>query len=238
MAKRIMKVILIRLIRHRLLKSTCDTNRLLGHAASLFLKKATVHELNNELIEYYKNANIESLKHEINLSAVRQSLMTQGYKIDILSIKSKDSSILFSILNIWQKRLHLLREAKIRIDLLLLKKGDSIPPHAHKGVLSGFFVLTGAVRIRHFHVEAYHPDGVVCYKTIDATLISGGFTTNHDEQDNIHTLDGISEETLLFRFNITGLPSKVPNYDTRAGRLYLDVAGINEETAFAPFTLN
>ena len=58
--------------------------------------------------------------------------------------------------------------------------------------------------------------------TVDKLLNAGQFTTNCEQTDNIHWLKGIAEESVLFRFNMTGLPSKLPDYDHIAGRLYVD----------------
>jgi hypothetical protein len=232
---RILRRTLIKVVRAGLLKSSNKTDIILGHAVSLFLKETTPQHLENELSNYYKNADVNDIVREVQLDKIYSSLITSGYKTDVLNISGTAPHRFLNAFNLWQRRLYLLRFAQIRIDLIILKQNASIPAHAHRGVLSGFLVLKGQVNIRHYHVVSYHESGVVCRKSIDTNLTPGGYTTNHDEKDNIHLLTGIDFETVLYRFNITGLPSSVPAYETLAGRMYVDISQIDDKESFAPF---
>ncbi len=235
MLKRILRLTLIKVVRVGLLKSSNKTDILLGHAVSLFLKKTSPQHLDNELSNYYLNSDVDDIIQQIQLNETYHKLIASGYKTDVLNITGTAPHRFLNTFNLWQRRLYLLRFARIRIDLLILKQDASIPAHAHRGVLSGFLVLKGQVNIRHYHVVSYHESGVVCRKSVDKNLTAGGYTTNHDEKDNIHVLTGIDAETVLYRFNITGLPSTIPVFETLAGRMYVDISHINEEENFAPF---
>lgn len=218
-----------------LCNSANATDVLLGHAARLYLGKSDIYQLDSQLNRYYQNINIPQLLDQIQFDAAYPALKQDGYKTDILNIPTRSPSLLFRPFSLWKKRLYLLRHARIRIDILLLKKGDSIPAHAHRGVLSGFLVLKGQVNIRHYDVSEYQQDGVICHKTVDKNLGAGGYTTNHDEKDNIHFLTGLDDESVLYRFNITGLQSPVPVQTGLRGRMYVDVSQIDTEDGFAPF---
>lgn len=63
----------------------------------------------------------------------------------------------------------------------------------------------------------------------------GEYTTNSEVKDNIHWLNGIDNESILFRFNITGLKSTIPDLSSIAGRLYVDPSQIENKEEFAPF---
>lgn len=229
------KSLLIRFMQPALCKSSNPTDVLLGQASKLYLNKTDTYHLDAELNRYYKHVDIPQLLNEINFDNVYPRLKQHGYKTDILDIPTQSPSLLFRPFSLWKKRLYLLRHARIRIDVLLLKKGDSIPAHAHRGVLSGFLVLKGLVNIRHYDVSEYQQDGVICHKTVDKDLAAGGYTTNHDEKDNIHYLTGLADESVLYRFNITGLRSPVPVHTALRGRMYVDVSQIDTKGGFAPF---
>jgi hypothetical protein len=127
---------------------------------------------------------------------------------------------------------------RIRLDVLFLKEGKSIPPHAHRGVLSGFLMLEGSSDIRHYHVSCYNDKSVDVTLTVDKTLKPGDHTVNSDQKDNIHWLQGVKNESVLYRFNITGLPSVMPEYKDLAGRMYVDPrnAGKNSVTEISFIT--
>ncbi|HEY9043767.1 MAG TPA: hypothetical protein VIN66_16410 [Rheinheimera sp.] len=229
------KSFLIRLMQPALCRSANATDVLLGQAAKLYLGKSDAYQLDKELNRYYQNIEIPRLLQEIQFDAVYPLLKKDGYKTDILDMPTRSPSLWFRPFSLWNRRLYLLRHARIRIDILLLKKGDSIPAHAHRGVLSGFLVLKGLVNIRHYDVSEYQQDGVICHKTVDKDLGAGGYTTNHDEKDNIHFLTGLADESVLYRFNITGLQSPVPVHTALRGRMYVDVSRIDTDGGFAPF---
>ncbi|MEW9798972.1 hypothetical protein [Alteromonas sp. CYL-A6] len=123
---------------------------------------------------------------------------------------------------------------QVSLDLMRFNKGGAIPPHAHVGVASGFYVLQGAVRIQHYHVDEYKNDGVHAHRTIDRRLDAGMFTTNSDEKDNIHWLESVEDDTVLFRVNKLGIPSRLENMLT-AGRLYVDPTAVSDTTGMIPF---
>lgn len=233
--KTFIKYQLIKFIYPYLLSYPNNFENLLGSAVGVYLKKTSVTDLDISLNKFYQGLNIDSLKEKIDYKREIKKLNQTTPKIDVLTYTNPCDKTVLNIFNLWKKRLPLLRFCRIRIDLLLLNKGQQIPPHAHKGVLSGFILLEGKVSIRHYHVKEYKDNGVICRKTVDKTLSIGDYTTNHDNKDNIHWLNGEAEQSILFRFNITGLQSEVPEYNNLGGRIYIDPREIKEINKLASF---
>lgn len=233
--KKIIKLALVKFIRPYLLSYPDNFEKLLASGTGLYLKKTTIMTLDTNLNNFYQEINIDSLKDKIDFKKESHKLSSKIPKIDILTFNNPCRSSILNTFNIWDKRLSLLRFCRIRLDLLLLNKGQQIPPHAHRGVLSGFILLEGEVTIRHYHAKEYKENGIVCKKTVDKTLTVGDYTTNNDNRDNIHWLNGVAEKSILFRFNMTGLESSVPNYNNLGGRLYIDPSGIFAIDELAPF---
>lgn len=92
--------------------------------------------------------------------------------------------------------------------MLVLRQGDQIPPHAHSGVVLGFFLLDGEIAIRHFDQVSLESDFTVVTKTIDKHMSPGGYTTNSEYKDNIHWLAGVDKQSFLFRFTVTDIPER------------------------------
>lgn len=206
-----------------------DLNRMLAAAVQLHLGNISQQSMYDSLETYYRNVDTRHLKKAIDYDRMRAKVVASGYKVDLLDYHDNDSTIWNSI-GVWERKLVLMRRLNIRMDLLYLRQGDSIPPHAHRGVLSGFMLLEGKVAIRHYHVENYLDDSLDIRKTLDMTLDEGGYTVNSEQQDNIHWLKGLAEESILFRFNQTDLPSDLPDYDHLAGRLYVDPAHVGTDS--------
>lgn len=201
-------------------------DRLVAHAANVYLGRESQSSLLNELDEYYAGINIEELKSYINYDELLPLLRKKKYKVDILNYKST-APALWNISKIWDRRLSLLRHFGIRFDLMILSDGEQIPPHAHQGVISGFIILEGRAAIRHFHVEEYLPNSVMARLSVDRILENGEYTVNSENKDNIHWLKSVGKETILFRFNITKLPSNLPSYENLQGRLYVDPSKVS-----------
>lgn len=123
---------------------------------------------------------------------------------------------------IWRRRLGLAQSAGMFLDCVYLGPGESIPPHAHVGVVSGFYVVTGSVHTKHFHIDEYSRDTLIGHKTIDCVLYEGQGTTNSDVKDNVHWLQAESTGAVLFRINAINQPSPLEKENIDAGRLYVD----------------
>jgi hypothetical protein len=106
--------------------------------------------------------------------------------------------------------------------IFCLKKGRAVVPHGHENMCTGFIVLRGAFRGRHYDRLESKPDHYIIKPTIDQEFKDGGMSTISDHKDNIHWFTCQSETGFIFNAHIIGYDSTIT---TPSGRLYLDPEG-------------
>jgi hypothetical protein len=119
----------------------------------------------------------------------------------------------------------------VRSDVLILRRGETVPPHGHCRVVSGFYLLAGRVAARHYDRVREVGDKLLVRKVLDADLEPGGFTTNSEFFHNIHWLQGLADRSYLFRVTVTDTP--VTAFGSSPGthsRLYVDPTGEPDES--------
>jgi hypothetical protein len=103
-----------------------------------------------------------------------------------------------------------------------LKKGRSIVPHGHHNMCTGFIVLKGDFRGRHWDRVETHPDHYLIRPTIDRKFRPGELSTISDHKDNVHWFEALSEPGFVFNVHVVGYD---PTLEGGSGRLYLDPQG-------------
>lgn len=102
------------------------------------------------------------------------------------------------------------------------RRGRSIVPHGHTNMCSGFLVLRGAWRGRHWDRVETHADHCVIAPTIDRGFVAGEGSTISDHRDNVHWFQAESEAAFLFNVHVAGYD---PTIVERPGRMYIDPDG-------------
>jgi hypothetical protein len=103
-----------------------------------------------------------------------------------------------------------------------MKKGRSVVPHGHDNMATGFLVLKGDFRGRHYDRVLDHSDHYLIRPTIDRPFKSGEFSTISDHKDNIHWFTAESETGFIFNVHVT---ETNPENAKRPGRVYVDPMG-------------
>jgi hypothetical protein len=103
-----------------------------------------------------------------------------------------------------------------------LRKGRSIVPHGHRNMCTGFIVLKGTFRGRHWDRVETHDDHYLIRPTIDRTFKPGDLSTISDHRDNIHWFEALTEPGFVFNLHVIGYD---PALEGAPGRLYLDPDG-------------
>lgn len=103
-----------------------------------------------------------------------------------------------------------------------LRKGRSIIPHGHANMCTGFIVLKGDFRGRHWDRLETHPDHYLIKPTIDRDFKPGELSTISDHKDNIHWFEALSGPGFVFNVHVIGYD---PLLEGPSGRLYLDPDG-------------
>jgi hypothetical protein len=212
----------------RFLQDANPFNRLMGHAVRLQLGKITEEQFRLELDAFYAHLDRPSIMAALDFDSMAGQLnQTNGYKVNILGLREDFSAgKLLRRMSIWRRRFVLLHHLGIRSDVLILRKGEPIPPHGHYRVVSGFYVLQGQVAIRHYDRVREEGDAVLVRKVLDTTLDPGGYTTNSEFCNNIHWLFGLAPVSYLFRVTVLGTPTETFGGPGRSGdRVYLDPSG-------------
>lgn len=106
--------------------------------------------------------------------------------------------------------------------IFCLKKDRAVVPHGHENMCTGFIVLRGSFRGRHYDRLETHKDHYIIKPTIDQEFKAGGVSTISDHKDNIHWFRCTSETGYIFNAHVIGYDPKITE---PSGRLYVDPEG-------------
>ena len=106
--------------------------------------------------------------------------------------------------------------------IFAMKKGRSVVPHGHDNMATGFLVLKGNFRGRHYDRVEDHSDHYLIRPTIDRAFKPGEFSTISDHKDNIHWFTAESETGFIFNVHVI---ETNPENSKRPGRVYIDPMG-------------
>lgn len=106
--------------------------------------------------------------------------------------------------------------------IFAMNPGRSVIPHGHDNMATGFLVLKGTFRGRHWDRVEEHADHYLIRPTIDRTFTPGEFSTISDHKDNVHWFMAEGEPGFLFNIHVMGYNLENPK---RAGRVYVDPIG-------------
>src|SRR5260221_242593 len=239
-----MKKLLARtILRWQLPRFSSDShpfNLLLGNAIELQRGSLTDDAFRVCLEEFYRKIDLDSIKRDIEFpKKVARLDRPGGYKTDVAALDTGGvAPTPPGRFDLWGRRFSLLRRIGIRSDVLILRRGETVPPHGHHRVVSGFYVLEGRIAIRHYDRIRSSEENVHVRKVLDTELGPGGFTTNSEAFHNIHWLQGLAEKSFLFRVTVTDTPTKVVGDLNRTdSRLYIDPTAEPDPTGMiiAPF---
>jgi hypothetical protein len=106
--------------------------------------------------------------------------------------------------------------------IFCLKKDRAVVPHGHENMCTGFIVLKGTFRGRHYDRLETKEDHYIIKPTIDAKFDAGGVSTISDHKDNVHWFKCESETGYIFNAHVIGYDKTTTE---PSGRLYLDPEG-------------
>ena len=106
--------------------------------------------------------------------------------------------------------------------IFAMAKGRSVIPHGHDNMATGFLVLNGSLRGRHWDRVEDNKDHYLIRPTIDRSFKPGEFSTISDHKDNVHWFTAESEHAFLFNIHVDGYNSQNPK---RPNRVYVDPLG-------------
>jgi hypothetical protein len=106
--------------------------------------------------------------------------------------------------------------------IFAMRSGRSVVPHGHNNMATGFVVLKGNFRGRHYDRVEDHADHYIIRPTIDRVFRPGEFSTISDHKDNIHWFTAEGETGFLFNIHVVETD---PTNRKSPGRIYVDPMG-------------
>jgi hypothetical protein len=107
--------------------------------------------------------------------------------------------------------------------IFAMRKGRSVVPHGHDNMATGFLILKGNFRGRHYDRVEDHTDHYIIRPTIDRQFRPGEFSTISDHKDNVHWFTNLANEPgFIFNVHVFGVNPENPK---TSARVYVDPAG-------------
>jgi len=106
--------------------------------------------------------------------------------------------------------------------IFAMRRGRSVVPHGHNNMATGFLILKGALRGRHYDRVEDQKAHYILRPTIDRSFAPGEFSTVSDHKDNVHWFTAESETAFIFNIHVNDTNPENPN---RPGRVYVDPMG-------------
>ncbi len=106
--------------------------------------------------------------------------------------------------------------------IFAMKQGRSVIPHGHDNMSTGFLILKGDFRGRHWDRVEDHEDHYILRPTIDRTFSVGDCSSISDHKDNVHWFTADSAEGFIFNIHVIGYN---PDNPKSGGRVYVDPMG-------------
>jgi hypothetical protein len=106
--------------------------------------------------------------------------------------------------------------------IFALQQGRSVVPHGHNNMATGFLILSGTLRGRHYDRLEDHTDHYIIRPTIDRAFQPGQFSTISDHKDNVHWFMAESDYAFIFNIHVMDTNPESPN---KPGRVYVDPLG-------------
>jgi len=175
-----------------------------------------VHEHRTKDVEFQRS--LEQLYQRVDLAALLNTLDFERLAAGV-SFPAKGAKSLpvdFSHVNGLPVQLAFGRQ------IFAMSKGRSVVPHGHDNMATGFLVLKGRFRGRHYDRVEDRADYYIIRPTIDRAFQPGEFSTVSDHKDNVHWFTAESETGFIFNVHVLETD---PAAGRRPGRVYVDPMG-------------
>ena len=166
-------------------------------------------EFQAKMEELYKNVNLEALLQFVELDKIAER------------VKLPDNGAFSAAFDLTKVE-GLPKNLNFGKQIFCLKKGRSVVPHGHSNMCTGFIVLRGQFRGRHYDRLETHAEHYLIKPTIDREFKPGELSTISDHKDNVHWFVCNTDAGFIFNAHFMGYD---PSIKEASGRLYLDPDG-------------
>ena len=153
-----------------------------------------------DLPELLKTLDFDKIAAGVNFPAVG----AKSLPVDFSNVKGLPTSVVFGR------------------QIFAMKKGRSVIPHGHDNMATGFLVLSGNLRGRHYDRIEDHKDFYIVRPTIDRSFAPGECSTISDHKDNVHWFTAESDHAFIFNIHVNNTDVGNPK---NPGRVYVDPLG-------------
>jgi hypothetical protein len=177
------------------------------------------HELKDHKlqdVEFQKS--LEDLYKKVDLQALLKTLDFErlAKEVEFPKVGAKSLPVAFNAVA------GLPRELVFGRQMFAMTKGRSVVPHGHDNMATGFLVLKGTFRGRHWDRVEDNKDHYIIKPTIDHTFETGGCSTISDHKDNVHWFTAESDVGFIFNIHVVGYNAENPK---PGNRVYVDPLG-------------
>lgn len=166
-------------------------------------------EFQAKLEDLYRKVDLNGLMQYVDLSSIES-------RVDLPDNGAYSASFNLGMVEGLPEKLNFGKQ------IFCMKKDRAIVPHGHSNMCTGFIVLKGQFRGKHYDRLETADDHYIIKPTIDQDFPVGGVSTISDHKDNIHWFRCASEAGYIFNAHFIGYD---PDITLASGRLYLDPEG-------------
>jgi hypothetical protein len=181
------------------------------HAIGQDLKNQKLKDVDfqKKLEELYKKVNLPDLIKLVQLDRLAKNLKypergARNLGVDLSKVEGLPRKLVFGK------------------QIFAMKKGRSVVPHGHDNMCTGFIILRGQFRGKHYDRVEDHKDHYLIKPTIDRLFKPGESSTISDHKDNVHWFKAESDTGFIFNIHVMGYnkeSKKTP------ARVYVDPDG-------------
>jgi hypothetical protein len=166
-------------------------------------------EFTRSLEALYSRVDLESLLKTLDFDRIARGVMYPAHGARSLPVDFKNVSDLPTSLVFGRQ-------------IFAMKQGRSVVPHGHDNMATGFLVLKGNLRGRHYDRVEDNKDHYIIKSSLDRGFKPGEFSTVSDHKDNVHWFTAESETAFIFNIHVMETNPENPK---QPGRVYVDPLG-------------
>jgi hypothetical protein len=166
-------------------------------------------EFTKSLEALYNRVDLESLLKTLDFDRIARGVKYPAHGASSLPVDFKNVSGLPTSLVFGRQ-------------IFAMKEGRSVVPHGHDNMATGFLILKGNLRGRHYDRVEDNKDHYLIKPTIDRSFKPGECSTVSDHRDNVHWFTAESETAFIFNIHVVDTNPENPK---PPGRIYVDPLG-------------
>ncbi|TWT19944.1 hypothetical protein FQY83_09250 [Luteimonas marina] len=122
----------------------------------------------------------------------------------------------------------------ITFDILVLRAGEAIAPHAHENTVSGMLVVEGEVGFRTYDVVESNAERAILKPGLAGRYGPGGVSTSSTGHHNLHWIHGFASINYILRFTVTNIGGSLNESKARSAARHYCIPGESHREGLVP----